>query len=84
MSDIKVGDLVRVAVAPHAHAADVFGWIFQVARIGDCCQCSACGHIFVEPSAWYTDHNAMPLSWLRRIPPLSELESTETKEETHA
>ena len=85
---IQVGDLVQVVRWPHpcthgAVSGKTFPWIFRVKRIRAISpKCPNCNQQ-IEPgssSAYYSIDNAIPLPWLKRIPPLSELEGTKTDE----
>ena len=91
MSDpIDVGDLVQVVQSracctKYADGAELFVVVAVKQRHITlwCCYCDsllpnepfAAGAVF----EW-----GMPLSWLRKIPPLADLESTETKKEITA
>jgi hypothetical protein len=89
MSDrpIQVGDLVIVV---HSHCAKAFavdcGRVLTVLKIEKIfLMCNVCRKIYhsecaaeVEPGGW------QPTAWLRRIPPLSEPETTHHDEEAHA
>ncbi len=79
MSDIKVGDLVVVVRWPHEHCNSL-GHILSIAALAPSSQCRVCGYISTETSAVTEDHWAVPLSWLKRIPPLEELEGQRTEE----
>lgn len=81
---IKVGDLVQVV-----YVCCDKTWlnnIFQVSVIDiGKCSCVTCGkQTLREACASGMSIFVIPTSWLKRIPPLSELESTETNEESHA
>lgn len=91
MSEIKVGDLVMVV---RAHCTEQIGKIATVTEISGGKWTCLCGEVKSEEltarlpnialrqnfhmSGWY------PLSWLRKIEPLSEPETTETREEIEA
>ena len=83
MNEIKVGDLVQIV---RVHCGDIgLGEIYCVEVIresifGNCVGCGASIEGLCAGGGPYL----APLSWLRRIPPMSELESTEHKEETPA
>lgn len=92
MSDnaISVGDLVveiRACCATrHIKAA---GWIFRVSGFDNhTWSCGYCGIRGTETRAIAEtkseDKECAPLSWLRRIPPLGELDEAERKESTPA
>ena len=82
---IKVGDLV-VVVHACCPRTDYVGNIRTVGEIRqNYTRCPDCGCSNTCIHAGIVGFRAgLPLSWLRKSPPLSELESTETKEETHA
>ena len=90
MSEIKVGDLVVVVRTCCAETAkQSLGVIAKVVSIHKttmrCMYCRA--FMTMDRKAGFDvtgKFNGAPLSWLRRIPPFSELESTEHKEETPA
>lgn len=93
MSDIKVGDLVYVAFpfrcGCHPFAGNIFTVTgFHVYPAGYpwlCRSCRATGTLeSSRQDAIGHVAGTMALSLLRRIPPLSELESTERKEEQPA
>lgn len=90
MSEIRVGDLVMVVVPGCTHRN--LGFIFTVTDItGERSECAKCNQMHGSGRSIYPDR-PFPSGWgyriaesrLRRIPPLSELESTEHKEETPA
>lgn len=91
MSDpIKVGDLVMVVHVTHSCSVVGLGIIGTVTKIlpAQWFRCGRCGKSSQDYGAaaeldCKPGHYA-PLHWLRRIDPLSELESTEHKEETPA
>ena len=82
MSEIKVGDLVRVArgMACCGALTGAEGKIFVVKEIGwiDPGKCSACGFIETVPAASGCP-NTLPIDLprLEKIPPLSELDTTD-------
>lgn len=83
MSAIKVGDLVVVARSCCIRAS-ALGSIFSVAAIGmNTTMCRYCKTEYREThAAEVTNFIAgVPLSWLRRIPPLSELRYADRFEE---
>lgn len=95
MSDIKAGDLVMIKYCPCKHSLHQIGWIHQVISIVTArVSCNSGGrlHKFIsrqkvqQCAILGTIRNcewALPLTWLKRIPPLSELKTMETKiEET--
>jgi hypothetical protein len=75
---IKAGDLVMLIRQPHCGGKNL-GWIFRVegvetrARV----ECFHCGHIASGRGAWIGPYQWGPLSWLKRIPPIEELERDE-------
>jgi hypothetical protein len=94
VSEIKVGDLVVVVRWPHEHANNV-GTIWTVQGFSPQSHCQDCGKtwiwkkwrtVFKQPCAVLDakQNFGLPLSWLRRIDPLAELNETEHKEETPA
>lgn len=91
---IQVGDLVRVVRDCDCHPENGYGVIFRVERIvgafrWNCADNFKGPHTFKngEPLAygrtWKGDGHH-PLAWLRRIPPLSELETVRTEDEVTA
>ena len=83
---IQVGDLVAVIVSCHPPA---FGSFFVVGGFehGSVSNCIFCGKEHLGPFARAEDHFGperqfftAPLSWLKRIPPLAELEGQRTEE----
>lgn len=83
---IKVGDLVMVM---RNHCNDhAVGTIFQVrSLLGDqftyCPRCGSKGHFGELAELEFSGfHNRMPLSWLKRIPPLEELQTYRQTDET--
>jgi len=57
---------------------------FVVKGLFDCTHCPICGAFFAEDSATNEAGNAVPLSWLKRIPPLSELDDVKQDKEISA
>ena len=88
MNEIKVGDLVVVVrgMGCCGKPTGNEGKIFQVSRFENSgCTCVYCGFSPMPTSAWGLQGAlSITLDRLRRIPPLSELESTEHKEEQPA
>jgi hypothetical protein len=92
---IKVGDLVMI-VRGHECAVRLKGGIPYtvtaiVPQVGGGWYCNACNtkdhapHDLFGAALWHTGHgNGMPLSWLKRIPPLSELDDVKNDEEITA
>lgn len=83
---ISVGDLVMV-VRGHACTVSAFGGLpVRVGEIrapyGKSWDCARCGGKKVAPTSPYVPHNgaALPLPWLKRIPPLDELEDVKRDE----
>ena len=83
---ISVGDLVMV-VKSCCDDADALGEIFLVAGIREkgtrcrhCFQRNNCAHA----GSIFNFTAGVPLSWLKRIPPLSELETKRTADEVTA
>lgn len=83
---IQKGDLVVVVGAHCGKSLSWLGNIFTVESIGSthASRCSGCGQPFPPPTfyACRSDGGCYLLAWLRRIPPLNELEVT--KEEITA
>ena len=76
---IEVGDLVIVVRVCPCGACKCLGHIYQVLGFGMDVICGACGTLYKTPAALLNPvWRGAPLSWLKRIPPLAELESTET------
>ncbi len=89
---IQVGDLV-VLVRGHGcilerHVGRVFTVLGLVAPVGGGWHCTWCHKDSAGPNEIAARINekpgGIPLSWLKRIPPLSELEGEQSKEELHA
>lgn len=87
---IRVGDWVRVVRNCDCHPEDGYGVIFCVEGIVAATGWNCGGpHWFFngEPLAygrtWKGDGHH-PIAWLRRIPPLSDLETVRTHEEVEA
>lgn len=87
---IKVGDLVMV-VRGHACTIDDFGGIpFRVTairrlRLSVYC-CRRCGTDGIHAGPYYVPHEGagIPFEWLKRIPPLTEPETVERRDEVTA
>lgn len=80
---IGVGDLVVVVRSTHACTDDTLGKIFTVLEILSVDQgahCGRCLRTIIPPGTAFATFNfergGAPISWLRRIPPLAELEPT--------
>ena len=71
--NIEVGDLVMVVRWPHEHKAARLGAVFRVGIIWGSSRCPICSEIIQELSAG-DERGCVPFSWLKKIPPLSELE----------
>lgn len=89
MSDepIRVWDLVQVVKTCCDARVDKLIYTVTHFRKYDhpTMNCSLCGKEFpTETLGCPSDGNAHPLSWLRRIPPLSELETQHTDSEVTA
>lgn len=89
-ANIQVGDLVMI-VRPDCERAARFvgGRIGKVEAIGTLptavsAHCDGCGRRYAVSECTTVGYIHPPLSWLRKIPPLSELEDTENKEVLHA
>jgi hypothetical protein len=83
---ISVGDLVTYRKVCCPRFTDGV-WIFRVAvmhrqRPADC-KCMGCGAPipYEVCAAELSEYPGTPLSWLKRIPPLSELEGERTQED---
>lgn len=79
---IEVGDLV-IQMKVHCERSNrLLGRIWRVTAIGhvkDTLVCSVCKTVLpAQPVAMNEHPGASPLSWLKRIPPLEEMEETET------
>jgi hypothetical protein len=86
-SAIKVGDLVQI-VHQCCSADSELGEIFLVAAITtEPTHCSDCGYFHYGPAAYdvqfpaASDFGAVPLTWLKRIPPPAELGIVDEKED---
>lgn len=81
---IKVGDLVMIVC--QCCSDDYLGQIFTVQELAQGSECDDCGAQDDRPSAILELENAeylawgLPMSWLKRIPPLSELEGEKRDE----
>lgn len=89
-NDISVGDLVMI-VRPDCERSAHFvgGRIGKVEAIGTLPtvispHCDGCGRRYAVSECTTIGYIHPPLSWLQKIPPLSELEDEHTKEEIHA
>lgn len=86
MNNIKVGDLVMVAYSCCNDGLGRVGTVrgFSKRPTYGVMRCNRCGNAFpkITKAADIGDGEEWPLSWLKRIPPLSELEKN--KEELHA
>jgi hypothetical protein len=88
---IKVGDLVRVVRACDCKPLRGYGTIFMVEKIETAFNltCKHCSAVIRDgrPLAYGTISKGSgwhPLAWLRRIPPLSELDDVRQDEEITA
>ena len=86
MSQIKVGDLVMVISADCPDSMRcALGRIRTVNSIGQRsqieCKCNFCGHQYNPAGVASLEGFGAPLSWLKRIPPLSELEGEKRDED---
>ena len=85
MSDIKAGDLAVIVRWDHQHGDEYIGYVVQVESIDPRgCECPICRiEVVAGPSA-YTHLKGkecgLPLPWLKRIPPMKELEGQRTEE----
>lgn len=76
--NIKVGDLVMVVRSSCEHEERFLGSVFVVPKlIYDCSTCRTCGHY--NDTQWHAASpddlsTGYPITHLKRIPPLSELE----------
>ena len=74
---IEVGDLVIIVRVPRCCAVPK-RLIYTVLGFEKDVFCMKCMTILNTSAARIDTTHAVPLSWLKRIPPLAELESTET------
>lgn len=79
---ISVDDLVYVAHWPHECKSTsprcALGTIHTVSAIGQGARCGRCGELMLEPSAAFDGTNVgLPITWLKKIRPLTELEANE-------
>ena len=85
MTDIRKGDLVMVVRWPHPESHFIrtrLGEVFEVTTIGPA-RCYVCGYDFPQCAYIGTEgifHIGIPLPWLKRIPPLSDLEGVNERE----
>jgi hypothetical protein len=87
---ISAGDLVYVVRACDCNRERGVGRMFVVAKIEGAYNwhCKYCATIFTDGrllaygDAWFGD-GYHPVAWLRRIPPLEELEGQRTEEKIH-
>ena len=84
---IKVGDLVVIVRGHSCSMERYLGMVFVVAAIRQarcggwhCPHCNRNDQWGPEPAAEWVGVGNAPLSWLKRIPPLSELEGQRTEE----
>ena len=83
---IKVGDMVTYRHVCCARFTDGI-WIFRVVSIHRTrpmpCSCAGCDRLIPDEmcAAESMEFHGTPLSWLKRIPPLSELEGERTQED---
>ena len=87
MNGIQAGDLV-ILIRTHGCGdgpGPCVGHIFTVTNIEyKPTICPTCNKIETEWSAWGLEKYLTPLSWLKKIPPLNELETTEQEEKLTA
>lgn len=81
---IKEGDLVQIVRWPHEHGDHRLGHVFIVQGFFCMCHCPTCDTVFEESAAKNIDGQGVPLSWLKRIPPLDDLEQIEALKEVTA
>ena len=90
---IRVGDLVVVVRSEHECTTRIYGGaVFTVTgfepQTGGGWTCGRCGAVNLLPNilevALGLHKYGVPVPWLRRIPPLAELDEAERKEETPA
>ena len=91
---ISVGDLVQIVRADCDGAIrNVLGNVYTVTAIGaEARHCPWCKHHFTAAETATTDrpsksgvyNHAVPLAWLKRIPPIEELEGEKRDEEITA
>jgi hypothetical protein len=81
---ISVGDLVQVV---RGHACDIgnVGVVQEISVWGwwYCPECHACETGEFVAATLRTPISGAPLEWLKRIPPLEELEGQRTEEKIH-
>ena len=88
MSDIRVGDVVVVVGSCCERLAAQeprIGSVHTVEEIEDSfpCYCEHCGFEGVERNVYFVDSEyGAPLQWLKRIPPLAELQTWRQTDET--
>ena len=86
MSAIRVGDLV-VVVRWHPCGCGLgqIGRVTEMFGSGNCLGCEICKRTYTPEvhEACYVEDGLICLRWLKRIPPLSELEGERTEEELH-
>lgn len=85
MSDLKVGDLVRIVGSCCKRSAGFVGYVCEIKGASPLgAGCRHCGYSIEGPVFVINapKGNGAPASWLRKIPPLSELEKQE--DEAHA
>jgi hypothetical protein len=80
---IRNGDLVQIVrPSPCCGGGDSIGHVFEAREVGGThVRCAACGRRTMGPSAGDASGYYFPLTRLKRIPPLSELEGEKTQED---
>lgn len=82
---IREGDLVMVVRWPHQHDTHKIGTIFVVAEVRDTFSyCPRCSSVWSGPVATRKDETGVSISWLKKINPPAQDETTETREEATA
>lgn len=82
-TDIKPGDLVVVVRgSPCGHTNNLIGKVFTVLGIHPVgARCTDCGFKILMPCAMYRAGCAVPFAWLKKIPPLADIETVKREEE---
>lgn len=76
---IAVGDMIVVVRWPHEHG-NALGHLYRVRAFAQRCRCEDCKKMFEEPCVKVSETGSLPISWVKRIPPLEELEGQRTEE----
>ena len=85
MNKIERGDTVQVVRWPCCGGALGAIFLVEAVHIADGCQCNYCGRVHLDVGrlaiAW-GPRRAAPVKWLKKYPPLAELDAGKTKQET--